>query len=370
MARPLSCFVLAPLAAMLLWAGSHSTFADDASDIANIKQALENLRVEIKKDEAKLKNGLEPDLFTLRLVIGKLEREIGLISEDLKTAKPDQFDELNMKLQGYADALRYYKTLRELQELDKNPATEGLGGILTKELQQSPYLKKHIDPIRKRIEEYKEKEQTLLADLAKLEGGDTTPTGDKFSGEIARYKFQDNDYMEAVGWRTDGDRAELTLILGPEVNKMPQAIRDHLGLKKELVFPARKIGIEYHVDGKEYHEFVTRLTKIFTPAFLTKFVGLLFADSVSVGDTPSSLALDAIKEAEVSANIEVREARLIIVPVDDNLYLTSHMHAILTGTVDGKTSTEVIGLDETGKPKPWKYVLIPEKKSSAPPKKQ
>jgi len=370
MTRPLSCSVFAPLLAMLFWAGSSSTFADDASDIANIKQALQNLRKEISRDEAKLKNGLEPDPFTLKLLIGKLEREINITSEELKTAKPDQIDDLNAKLQGYADALRYYKTLRELQELDKNAATEGIGGILTRELQQSPYLKKHIDPIRKRIEEYKEKEQTLLTDLAKLEGGDTTPTGQNITGDIARYKFQDNKYMEAVGWRTDGDRAELTLIFSSEITKLPKEIRDHLGLKQQLVFPARKVGIEYHVDGKEYREFVTRLTKIFTPSFFAKLLGLIIADSISDEQEPSHLALDAVKEAESGTNIDIREARLVIVPVDDNLYLTSHMHAILTGTVDGKPSTEVIGLDETGKPKPWKFVLIPENNDSPPPMKK
>lgn len=370
MARHLPAFIFHSLVFILLVTHPLIVDADDASDIANIKQALENLRVEIRKDKAILKNGLEPDPQTIKLIIGKLEREITFTSAELKTAKPDQIDELNNRLQGYADALRYYKTLREFQELDKNTATEGIGGILAKELQQSPYLKKHIDPIRKRIEEYKEKEQTLLTDLAKLEGGDTTPTGDKFTGEIARYLFQDIKYLEAVGWRTDGDRAELTLIFSSEITQMPKEIRDHLGIRQQLVFPARKVGIEYHVDGKEYREFITRLTKVFTPAFQAKFIGLLIADSVNTDENPSHLALDGIKEAEASTKIEIREARLVIVPVDDNLYLTSHMHVILTGIFDGKTTTEVIGLDETGKPKPWKYVLLPEKKRSAPPKKK
>ena len=180
----------------------------------------------------------------------------------------------------------------------------------------------------------------------------------KLTGDMQLFELQDNKYLHRAGFRAEGDRAEITLFLSPEITQMPIGIRDFLGWKQQLTFPARKVGIEYLVDGKEYREFVSRQTKIFTPAFLVQFLALSFTDKLSDTENPSNLALDAVKEADATTKIDLKEAKLVVVPIDDNLFLTSYMHAVITGTVDGKPSSEVVGLDESGKPQPWKFDLL------------
>ena len=361
MARHSSPPLIALLVCILSCVGLSPCSAEDSPEVISIKEELKKVRTDIRKAETQIKIGLEPSPEFTESLIEKLEYDLANATDDLKKPDADK-PMLNARIEMLKSALRHYKTMREFQKLDKDVSTEGIAGILLKQLQESPYAKKYIDPLRDKLTEFKEKEQQLNDELAKLTGETPSDPKSKLTGDMQFFEFQDNKYLQRAGFRAEGDRAELTLFLSPEITQMPKGIRDFLGWKQQLTFPARKVGIEYHVDGKEYREFVSRQTKIFTPAFLIQFLTLTVADKLSDTDNPSNLALDAVKEADATTKIDLKEAKLVVVPIDDNLFLTSYMHAVITGTVDGKTSKEVVGLDETGKPQPWKFVLYPVKK--------